>query len=586
VCGTLSKPVATSYAVPWILSPAGRCIGLASGVGIARFLAGALAAVLGLWTVPSAAQQTVQPPSDGITIHGVVLDAVGKPVSGALVHLQREGAAAGRDAKADAEGRFSFPGLEAGTYDASAATPDSSGRAPVVTVSPTQAHPIIDIVLKISANGGIASGNSTSSLAGAMEFADKPDFVVAGVTDWTAAGGHGSDVSLRTSEALTRETVALKPGKSENKALDAAPAGAPSDASESALRAAVAHAPEDFAANRRMGQFYLRQKSYAKSIPYLQACYRINPEDLEIAKDLVVTLRETGDSPGSLALVEQLLRSNDDDADLHRLAGELDEKLGDPLTAVHELEQAVHKDPSEPNYFQWGSELLLHRAVWQAQEVFRQGAEAYPKSSRMLTALGASQFAGALYDRAALSLCRASDLDPSVPQPYLFMGKILLTAPNPLPCVEAKLARFAEIQPRNPLAIYYHAMATWRHLGSQSDPQTLSRVESMLQSAVTIDPKCSEAYLQLGILSYLQKEYDAAIGYYRKAIGANPQLSDAHYRLAVAYDRAGDRANASAEFALHDQLEKAQAAEVERQRREVKQFLVVDPPQAVAPQQR
>ncbi len=38
-----------------------------------------------------------------------------------------------------------------------------------------------------------------------MEFADKPDFAVAGVTDWTAVGGHGSDSSLRTSEALTRE---------------------------------------------------------------------------------------------------------------------------------------------------------------------------------------------------------------------------------------------------------------------------------------------------------------------------------------------------------------------------------------------
>ena len=44
-----------------------------------------------------------------------------------------------------------------------------------------------------------------------MEFADKPNFTVAGVTDWTAVGGHGSDATLRTSEALARETVTLKP---------------------------------------------------------------------------------------------------------------------------------------------------------------------------------------------------------------------------------------------------------------------------------------------------------------------------------------------------------------------------------------
>ena len=50
-------------------------------------------------------------------------------------------------------------------------------------------------------------------------------------------------------------------------------------------------------------------------------------------------------------------------ADAHRLAGELDEKLGDPLAAVQEYERAARLDPSEQNYFAWGSELLLHRAV-------------------------------------------------------------------------------------------------------------------------------------------------------------------------------------------------------------------------------
>jgi hypothetical protein len=43
----------------------------------------------------------------------------------------------------------------------------------------------------------------------------------------------------------------------------------------------------------------------------------------------------------------------------------------------------------------------------------------------------------------------------------------------------------------------------------------------------------------------------------------------------VAYDRAGEPEKARQEFQLHDQIEKLQAAAVERQRREVKQFLVV-----------
>jgi tetratricopeptide (TPR) repeat protein len=102
-------------------------------------------------------------------------------------------------------------------------------------------------------------------------------------------------------------------------------------------------------------------------------------------------------------------------------------------------------------------------------------------------------------------------------------------------------------------------------------------VEAMLTKAVTLDARCADAYLELGILSFSRREYEKAIGFYTSAIQANPQLSAAHYRLGVAYDRIGERAKASQEFQLHDEIEKQLAAAVERQRREVKQFLVVAP---------
>jgi len=90
-----------------------------------------------------------------------------------------------------------------------------------------------------------------------------------------------------------------------------------------------------------------------------------------------------------------------------------------------------------------------------------------------------------------------------------------------------------------------------------------------------VDPKCSEAYLQLGVVQSTRHDYAKAIEFYSKAIEANPQLSEAHYRLGVAYDRAGERAKAAQQFQLHDAIEKQQAAAVDNQRREVKQFLVV-----------
>ncbi len=268
---------------------------------------------------------------------------------------------------------------------------------------------------------------------------------------------------------------------------------------------------------------------------------------------------------------------------LHRLAGSIDEKLGDPLTAVHEYEQAVRIDPSEQNYFEWGSELLYHRAVWQAQAVFEQGVKAYPKSARMLTALGAALFAGALYDEAAHRLCEASDLNPADPEPYMFMGKIEIAAPSPLACVSQKLERFVRLQPDNALANYFYAMALWKENGRLTDQQTLNQIETMLTKAITIDPKCADAYLQLGNLAASRHEYQKAISFYSKAIEVNPQLSDAHYRLGIAYERIGEKDKAKLEFQKHDEIEKQTAAEIQRQRKDVKQFVIALPANPPSP---
>lgn len=327
-----------------------------------------------------------------------------------------------------------------------------------------------------------------------MEFSDAPTFTVAGVTDWTAAGGHGSDAILRTSEALTRETLSLKADQA---------------------------------------------------------------------------IKRTGSGATSTSLAAK------EGASRHRVAGDDDERRGDAVAAVHEYAEAVHADPSEENYFAWGSELLLHRAIWQAKDVFEEGVREHPKSARLLTGLSSALFAGALYEDAAQRICEASDLNPADAEPYMFMGKIAAAAPSTLPCVDERLARFARLEPQNAYANYLYAMAIWKQHGPTLDAATQEQVRALLTKAVTLDAKCSDGYLQLGNLDASLKEYPAAIEAYKKAIEVTPALSEAHYRLAVAYQRIGDESSAQAEFRAHEEIERKQAAEVDRQRREIKQFVVV-----------
>lgn len=472
-----------------------------------------IAAWITLSISTASAQSSPSKGSDQVTIRGTVKDPVNHLVSDATVQLEEQGVAAWIETKTDSTGMFVFSKLPTGSYKLSAKKSGLSSRA-VTVVASSPGDRKIDLTLQKT-----NASSSTTPLA--MEFADKPNFTVAGVTDWTAVGGHGSDAILRTSETLARETLTLKP------------TGQGLDATSSADTAN-------------------HDKEY----------------------DLALSYKQAGDLKQAQEHLQKSL-ANKESPDARRLAGEVDEQRGDPLSAVHEFERAARLDPSEQNYFEWGSELLLHRAVWQARDVFGKGAEEYPKSARMLTALGTALFAGARYDEAALRLCDASDLNPTDLEPYTFMGKVELAAPTPLSCVEQKLARFVQLQPDNSLANYLYAMAIWKRQQQPADPHAMQQVETLLTKSVTIDPKCGDAYLQLGILYSSQRNVEKAIGFYTKAIEASPRLGEAHYRLGVAYDRLGEAAKARQEFQLHDEIEKQQADAIESQRREVKQFLVV-----------
>jgi tetratricopeptide (TPR) repeat protein len=446
--------------------------------------------------------------SGDATVQGTIRDAAGKPVVAATVLLEEKGNSTKVETKTNAAGAFVLSAAHAGTY---AVRAEKSGwREAVVdslVLSLGERKQVDLILLPLP---------STKTSPGAMEFNDEPNFTVAGVTDWSNLGLHGSAASSRTSESLAKETLTLKSSAPET--------------------AAAGNSPEQYAA---------------------ASAYRAKGDFAEARKQVQKALAVA------------------DDADGHRLLGELDERLNEPLEAVREYEKAVRLDPSEQNYFAWGTELLLHKAAGPAVEVFTKGSSAHPNSARMLTGLGAALYSNGTLDEAARRLCEASDLEPADSAPYLFLGKIEKTTPAPLPCSEQKLARFAQEQPGNALANYYYAISLWKREKGSEHPADFKQVEALLEKSVAIDPRLDEAYLQLGVLFFTRGDFEHAIRDYRKAIEINPQLGEAHRQLGLAYKRTGEKVKAQEEFEAYQQAEKAEAAEIERQRGELRQFLII-----------
>jgi tetratricopeptide (TPR) repeat protein len=412
-------------------------------------------------------------------IEGKVSNASGEALADALVWLMNEAEEKVADAETGTDGKFILAVPRQGTFVLEVR---KEGFRPVrmeladLSEASSQ-HPNVVLEKLQAARDGQA--NKT------MEYSDQPNFTIAGLTDFNGAGVHGSDVRVRTSETLAKETAALK----SNSTGDAATAA--------------------------------------------------------------------------------------NEASSHRLLGDEKEKNGDPVGAASEYEKAVKLEPNEENYFAWGTELLLHRAGVAALEVFKQGATAYPESWRMLAGLGAAHFADGQFAEAAERMCEASELNPRETAPYLFLGKMEKATADLPECSAARLKRFANEQPQNALANEYFGLVLWKKGRQEQNEAEIREAEQCFTKAVAIDPSLGEVYVQLGMLYKARGENAAALRAFQNAVKASPKSSDARYQLSLAYRRTGDVARAKREMDTCQALRRSEDAELEKERRELRQFVTI-----------
>ena len=261
---------------------------------------------------------------------------------------------------------------------------------------------------------------------------------------------------------------------------------------------------------------------------------------------------------------------NEHDADLHRLKGDQAEADGRPLDAVREYQLAAETQPSEPNMFAWGAELLLHRAFEPAMQVFSRGERQFPGSIRMAVGLSIATYDRGDTERGKQLLLQASDVNPNELTPYMFMGRLQEAEKSVSAEWVERLRRFAALSPDNALAHYYYAVAR----GKQGPSDTRSSiVQHELEKAIQLDPTLGKAYLQLGIILAAENETALAITALQKAIATLPLADEAHYRLAQIYRQRGETDKARREVASYNETSRQKTEQEEAQRHEIQQFV-------------
>ena len=485
------------------------------------------------------------------TVTGTVAGPSKVPIPGAKVTLAA--ADGSRQAvTADQHGHYSFPSVEPASYTlfAEAAGYQPATRADVRVTGGTSTT--VDLLLPLA---GPPGPNQALPASQQPRYYDDIPLKASGVKSTTDAAGYSSQA--QSPQRLLTEAPSLSGNALRIRTREP---GNPNGAEvERGLREALRADPGGFETNHQLGEYYLSVGDLRGGIPYLEKAQELKPADCPNGYELAVAYVETKSLAKAQLLLRDLVRRKDT-AKFHNLLGEVDEALGDPTSAVNEFQLAVHLNPAEKYIFDWGNELLLHRGYEPGVKVFASGVERYPQSAMLHIGLGVAYYSLGFYDDAAKALCRATDLAPSDPRPYLFLGRMFDISLSQADEVTKRLKRFAETQPNNPFASYYYAMSLWKVKRRQGRQANLAQVESLLKRAAVLDPAFADPHLQLGILYADQQKDSDAIQEFQNAVSLKADLAEAHYHLAQAYQRVGEKALAEREIQLYERLPKAQEA--------------------------
>jgi len=444
---------------------------------------------------------------------------------------------------ADQNGRYSFTSVEPASYTlvVEAAGYRLDRRTDVRVrggISTT-----VDLLLAVA---GPPQSNPESPLAQPSGFYDDAQLKASGVQTTIDAAGYSSQAQS------PRRLLSEGPSLSGNPLSSRATETRKSTEAEQRLEETVRTHPDDFTANHQLGEYYLANP--AAAVPYLEKAEELKPGDASNEFDLARAYLGTKNGAKAQQLLHDLIRRNDT-AEYHNLLGQADEALNDPASALKEFKLAAQMDPSEQNTFDLANEVLLaSNSNGPAIEAFTRGVTLFPNSVRMYIGLGIALYARNSYDAAIEALCHASDLDPSDPRPYVYLGKMYNVSNGHADEVAKRIERFMETNPDNPLAYYYAALCLWK--GARDDKLSVdeARVEALFKKSLALDPRPADTHLQLGILYAAQHREQDAISEFDAAIRLKPDDPDAHYHLAQAYFRTGDKERAQAELQIYEKL--------------------------------
>ncbi len=298
------------------------------------------------------------------------------------------------------------------------------------------------------------------------------------------------------------------------------------------------------------GLIALNHNNLALAETRLEAAVQLEPHNPQVWLALAQTywrLREPARARTAARNAEQFA---DTAVVLHALSVFYSE-TADSGKAANLLEAAIRRNPyDESCYFELAQFHLKQQDFAAALEALNAGRRIFDKSPQLELAAGVAYYGLRRFPEAIDAFLRTVQLDASIEQPYVFLGRMLDQSEGRLPRITQVFAAFARREPDNYLSSYLYGTA----LAASGD---LDSAETLLRKSIALNATYWKSHFDLGVLLGERRKFDEAADEIRAAIQLNPEDASAHYHLAQLYDRLGRPEKARAERELHSKLSAA-----------------------------
>jgi tetratricopeptide (TPR) repeat protein len=245
----------------------------------------------------------------------------------------------------------------------------------------------------------------------------------------------------------------------------------------------------------------------------------------------------------------------DDSQELHTVLGQAYQGKQDWEHAAEHLAAAVKLARyDETAHFLLIQMYLGHEDFTHASEAIADARKVFARSPQIELAAGVCAYGLRRFPEAVDQFLKTIALAPDVPQPYLFLSRILDQAGERLPEVVGRFRQFRELHPDDAQACLLYAKGLLAEIAPGEFPPEAEQAMHLLEHARSLDPNQAEVHYQLGCLLERKHDYAGAAAELERSVALDPRQPGAHFQLARVYERQGRKQDAIRERDEHQRL--------------------------------